>query len=64
MERKCKDCPSFHIQYMPMMPFDTGLATCDKYDLEVDFGTMRKINRITCVEEDENNAANQSRLHR
>lgn len=49
---KCKDCSYFKIAYEPMMPFDMGLAICTKYNLEVDFPSKRKINRLVCVKSD------------
>ena len=48
---KCKDCKYFKIAYKPMMPFDMGLAVCEKYDLETDFADNRKINRLECIED-------------
>ena len=53
MERKCKECEDFKIAYQPMMPFDTGLAVCKKHNLECDFSSQRKLNRLVCVEEQE-----------
>ena len=52
----CKDCPYFHIDYMPLksggLCWDLGRAHCDKYRLVVDFADMRKINRLECVEDE------------
>ena len=56
MPTKCVDCKHFKIAYQPMMPYDTGLATCDKYNLECDFSSRRKLNRLTCVEQEAHDA--------
>lgn len=53
MKSKCKECEFFKIAYQPMMPFDTGLAVCKKHNLECDFSSQRKLNRLVCVEEQE-----------
>ena len=45
----CKDCEHFKIVYQPMMPWDTGLAVCEKYNLKCDFSSQRKLNRLTCT---------------
>lgn len=50
---KCKECPHFKIAYQPMMPWDTGLAVCEKYNLECDFSSQRKLNSLVCVEKAE-----------
>lgn len=50
---KCVDCQYFHIRYEPMMPYDMGLAACDRYCLEVDFSNKRKLNRLVCVKDEE-----------
>lgn len=46
----CKDCEYFKVAYNPMMPYDMGLAVCEKYNLECDFSSERKLNRLTCIE--------------
>lgn len=48
---KCKKCKHFKVVYQPMMPYDSGLAKCEKHDLVCDFTSERKLNRLTCVEE-------------
>lgn len=48
--KKCKDCEHFKIAYQPMMPWDSGLAVCEKLNLECDFTSMRKINALVCAE--------------
>ena len=50
---KCRECPYFKISYEPMMPFDMGLAVCKKHNLEADFADGRKLNRLTCVDDEE-----------
>lgn len=50
---KCRECPYFEVAYEPMMPWDMGLAVCKKHNLEADFSSRRKLNRLTCVECDE-----------
>ena len=50
---RCKDCEYFKVAYYPMMPFDMGLVVCSKYNLECDFSSERKLNRLTCIEETE-----------
>ena len=50
---KCRECPYFEIAYEPMMPWDMGLAVCKKHNLECDFSSRRKLNRLTCVDNDE-----------
>ena len=47
---KCKDCRFFQIVQPPMMPFDSGVAKCDKHNLVVNFASNRKINLLECVE--------------
>lgn len=49
---KCVECEHFKIAYQPMMPFDMGLAVCDKHNLECDFASKRKLNRLVCIEEE------------
>lgn len=44
----CKGCPHFHIAYKPMMPYDSGLVACDKYDLEFEYTSERRLNSLTC----------------
>lgn len=56
---KCKDCEHFHIDSEPMMPFEMGRASCDKHDLIVDYLNKRKLNRLTCVEEQEDESDRQ-----
>lgn len=55
----CKDCDYFHINYEPMKVgksiYDLGRASCKKYNLVTDFSNNRKINRLKCVDEGENN---------
>ncbi len=48
---RCLNCEHFKIAYQPMMPWDMGLAECKKHDLECDFSSKRKLNRLVCVEE-------------
>ena len=48
----CKDCEHFHIDYEPLPDhYDTGRASCDKYNFITDFYDRRKINKLECVEE-------------
>ena len=49
---KCKDCPYFHIRQQPIKGWDMGLAECQKHNLVVDFRSMRKVNMLVCVEEE------------
>ena len=48
---KCKDCPHFHIRQMPIKGWDLGMAECRKYNMVVDFASMRKVNTLECVED-------------
>lgn len=51
---KCIDCEYFHIRQEPLNNhYDTGLAECRKHNLVVDFYNHRKLNQLTCVEEQE-----------
>ena len=51
---KCKDCENFHIRQEPLPHhYDTGLAECKKHHLVIDFYNHGKINRLECVEEQE-----------
>lgn len=49
---KCRDCPYFHIEYMPLksggLCWDSGRARCDKYNLVVDFISSRQLDKLTC----------------
>ena len=51
----CKDCPHFHIEYMPLKSggccWDLGRAHCDKYKMIVEFLSMSKINKLKCAKE-------------
>ena len=53
---RCTECPHFRIAYNPIRCngelLDTGLAKCEKNDLVVDFLSERKLNRLTCVDEE------------
>jgi hypothetical protein len=59
----CKDCEHFHIRQDPIKAegggyWDFGLAECEKHDAVVSFGSMRQINKLTCIEEDNNELHN------
>lgn len=49
----CKDCPSFKIITNPVRIdgelLELGQASCEKYDMLVDFADFRKINKLECV---------------
>lgn len=50
--KKCKDCEHFHIDYEPLPDhYDTGRASCKKHNLVTDFYSRRKLNKLECVEE-------------
>jgi len=56
---KCRDCEHFHIRQHPIKDegggyWDLGLAECKKHDAVVSFGSMRQINKLTCIEEENN----------
>jgi hypothetical protein len=53
---KCDKCKYFKIACKPMMPFEQGLAICEKHNLEADFTDARKLNRLTCVEVESNDS--------
>ena len=55
----CKGCEHFEIRMEPIKAhdggyWDLGLAVCKKHDAYIRFGTMRQINKLTCLEEDHN----------
>ena len=50
---KCKECPYFKLVMKPIKHVDFGLARCLKLDLVVDLVSMRQINRLKCVEEEQ-----------
>ena len=50
---KCKDCPYFKLVMKPIKHVYSGLARCLKHDLVVDLVSMRQINRLKCVEEEQ-----------
>lgn len=54
---KCVECEYFGIEYWPIKAprgyWDLGLAKCKKHDLVVDFANKRKLNRLACVEEND-----------
>ena len=56
---KCVDCVHFHIRQEPLrdigcgIPWDFGMAECDKHNLVVDFASHRKLNKLECVESNE-----------
>jgi len=52
--RKCVGCPYFEIRMEPLKGVDFGLAICKKYDLACDWITKRQLERLECIEEDEN----------
>ena len=54
MDKLCKDCKHFGIAYEPIKDIYFGLARCLKHDLVVNFMSHRELNRLTCVEEKEN----------
>lgn len=47
---KCKDCEHFKILCEPMMPWELGVAQRDNYGMVTEFIDYRKINRLTCIE--------------
>ena len=49
--KKCIDCEYFKIRQQPIKDWDTGLAHCDKHNLSVDFYNKRKLIKLVCVEE-------------
>ncbi|MBQ1778899.1 MAG: hypothetical protein IIZ93_12145 [Acidaminococcaceae bacterium] len=53
---KCVGCPHFKILYDPIGKapeiWDFGKAKCVKHDLYVDFASKRKLNKLTCWEEE------------
>lgn len=59
----CKTCEYFHIRQHPIKAnggsyWDLGLAECKKHNAYVTFGTTRKLNKLTCIEEDNNELHN------
>lgn len=57
MSKLCKDCKYFKILYQPIKAFglgyyDSGLAVCKKHNLEVDFLSKGKLNKLNCVEDE------------
>lgn len=54
---KCRDCEHFHIRMNPWKSdgvcWDMGLAECRKHNLVVDFLDKRKLNKLTCVEDND-----------
>lgn len=50
---KCCDCPHFHVLYEPIRGWDLGRVECRKHDLICDFASARKLNNMTCVEDEE-----------
>ncbi len=54
---KCVDCEHFKIKYEPYKSggvcWDFGMAECDKHNLVVDFASHRKLNKLECVESNE-----------
>jgi hypothetical protein len=56
---KCLDCVHFRIRQEPIrsgggIPLDFGMAECDKYNLVVDFASHRKLNKLECVDDEQN----------
>jgi len=56
---KCRDCEHFHIRQHPIKAeggayWDLGLAVCEKHKAYVTFATKRKINKLICIEEENN----------
>ena len=55
---KCVDCPDFRVRQQPLRTvgeiWDFGLAECQKHNLVVDFASRKKLNRLECVEGDNN----------
>ena len=49
--KKCRECEHFHIVQQPIKGWDFGMAKCDKYNMVVDFVSMRKVNTLECVSE-------------
>lgn len=48
----CKDCEHFHIVQEPLPDhWDSGMAECKKHNLVTHFFDKRKFNRLTCIEE-------------
>lgn len=50
--KKCRNCPYFRIRQRPIKGWDLGLAECQKYNLVVDFASMRKISTLECIEKE------------
>lgn len=53
VNKVCKDCPYFKIITNPVRIdgelWELGQASCEKYDLIVDFADNRKLNKLECV---------------
>lgn len=51
---KCKDCEYFHIKQEPLPEhYDHGLVECRKYSLVTTFYNHGELNRLVCVEQQE-----------
>ena len=50
---KCSECEYFKILHKPF-GYECGSAKCKKYDLVVDFISKQKLDKLTCVKENEN----------
>lgn len=50
---KCKDCQYFHIDYEPIKAggyyFDTGRASCSKYNVHISFLKKSKLKDLECI---------------
>jgi len=59
---RCVECEHFHNRYRPLRTdgviWDSGFAECDKYDMCIDYLSTRQLNRLECVEENENGKNN------
>lgn len=52
----CKDCEYFHIRQEPLKRhFDAGVAECKKHNLVIDFFNYEKLNKLKCVEVEDDN---------
>ena len=55
--KKCKDCEHFRIDYEPYRYIgahtELGQASCSKHNLVVNFVTKKKLETLSCVEEEE-----------
>lgn len=57
MAKRCVDCEHLYHRQKPLRVgkdiYDLGMVECKKHDLVCEYASTRALNKLTCVEEEE-----------